>query len=89
MSYRDDVDAMLPQVFGWTYAGQQQNVGRADGAAAQNHFPPRANDSLHPGFLEGDADGALTLEQDPFCKRTRDDPQIGPFHRGFEVADRG
>ena len=57
----------------WPHAGQQQQLGRVDGAAGEDH-PPPAHD-LPAGI--GDAYGALAIEQHFFRQRAGDDFQIG------------
>ena len=66
-----DVDAMLAQVRLWADAGQQQDMGRSDRSAAQDHFLTGAYKTRDARFLERNANGPLALEDHPFGQCAR------------------
>src|SRR6185437_6377158 len=68
---------------------QLQNLRGVDGAAAEQHLPPRRGFLDHAVLLVADAGRALALHQHLMGQRVRLDPQIAPAFRRAEIAPRG
>ncbi len=61
--------------------GQHQQLRRVDGAAAEDHLPPRRHRPLGALVAERNAGRALALQQDARAQRVGDDLQVGAAHR--------
>ena len=84
----DDRDAVGTQVFRRAHAGEHQDVGRADGAAAQDDFVGLGDENLAAGF-QLHADGPVAVEQYPMDVAVGLDGQVQAVAGFGQVAQVG
>src|SRR6478736_261405 len=82
-------DAMLLQFVHGADAGKQQELRRAESAAAEDHLAARFRGFIAALPAIAHAGRALAVKDEPGCLRAGDNGQIRPVHHRVQIGGRG